>query len=189
MLKKNAFNDQQLVTAIQNGQKEAMIQLYKDNYPAIRSYILKNNGRLEDVDDILQDTCIVLWEKIKRNELELKAKIKTIAFAIAKNLWLKRLNKASRMQSISGLNLDSEKMSVNTDNLKKIDLKIVGQLLDLLGEKCKAILSLFYYEGQDMQSIAEILSYNNADTVKAKKHQCFKQLQTQFLSRYKRSDF
>lgn len=60
MLKKNALNDQQLVTAIQNGQKEAMIQLYKDNYPAIRSYILKNNGRLEDVDDILQDTCIVL---------------------------------------------------------------------------------------------------------------------------------
>ena len=189
MLKKTTLNDQQLVNAIKHGQQDAMIQIYKDNYPSVRAYVLKNNGRLEDVDDILQETCIVIWEKIKRDELELKAKIKTIAFAIARNLWLKRLNKNSRIQSIETTKTNSEKMSVNSDSMHALDLKIVGQLLDLLGDKCKAILSLFYYDGQDMQSIANILGYNNADTVKAKKHQCFKQLQTQFLSRYKRSDF
>jgi DNA-directed RNA polymerase specialized sigma24 family protein len=67
--------------------------------------------------------------------------------------------------------------------------QIVMQMMDTLGEKCRDILHLFYFESLDMASIAKQLNYNNADTVKAKKHQCFKQLQTEFLLQYKKSDF
>ena len=47
---------------------------------------------------------------------------------------------------------------------------------------------MFYFEGFDMNTIAQKLQYNNADTVKAKKHQCFKQLQEYVTGSYNKQD-
>ena len=60
---------------------------------SVRSYILKNSGNNDDIDDVLQDACIAIWEKINNNSLVLNSKLSTFVFAIAKNIWLKKLNK------------------------------------------------------------------------------------------------
>lgn len=187
MLVKKYSNDQQLVDAIKSGDKQAMVQLYKDNSGSIKNYVLKNNGNADDAEDVLQDTCIAIWEKIRNNQLELKAKLSTLAFAIAKNQWLKRLNKLSKSTPIDDIN--TEKMAVNSDSFQFDDKQKVQEVLNLIGEKCKELLTYFYFDGLDMNSIAEKMNYNNADTVKAKKHQCFKGLQEQFLKKYSRKDF
>ena len=187
MLGNNRLNDEQLVSAIRGGDKKAMVQLYKDNYVSVRNYVLKNNGNSDDAEDILQDACIAVWEKIQDGSLELKAKLSTFIFAICRNLWLKRLNKMGRHVQIDGIK--TENMSEKHDDFHLQDRKLVVQMMNQLGEKCREILNLFYFEGFDMSEIAERLNYNNADTVKAKKHQCFKQLQEQFLKQYKKQDF
>lgn len=187
MLGRKKLNDQQLVDAIKNGDKDAMVQLYKDNVSSIKNYILKNNGNADDAEDVLQDTCIAIWEKIRNNQLELKAKISTLAFAIARNQWLKRLNKLSKNVQMDGIN--TEKMTDDSDSFQFDDKKRVQEVLGLIGEKCKELLTYFYFDGLDMNSIAEKMQYNNADTAKAKKHQCFKSLQEQFLKKYSREDF
>jgi RNA polymerase sigma factor (sigma-70 family) len=181
------LNDEQLVIAIKHGDKDAMVQLYKDNYAAVRNYILKNNGNTDDAEDILQDAVIAVWEKIQQGSLELKAKLSTFVFAISKNLWLKRLGKLGRQVNMDGIK--TENLSEKNEGMYEEDRKIVVSMMNLLGAKCREILSLFYFEGYDMTTIAEKLDYNNADTVKAKKHQCFKQLQEQFLKVYKKQDF
>jgi RNA polymerase sigma factor (sigma-70 family) len=181
------LNDEQLVAAIKRGEKDAMIQLYKDNYNPVRNYVLKNSGSADDAEDILQDATIVIWEKIQNDTLELKAKLSTFIFAISRNLWLKRLGKLGRQVQMDGMK--SEILTESADDFHQQDRKIVVQMMENLGSKCKEILTLFYFEGHDMTTIAEKLDYNNADTVKAKKHQCFKQLQEQFLKVYKKQDF
>ncbi len=181
------LNDEQLVAAIRNGDKDAMVQLYKDNYMAVRNYVLKNSGNADDAEDILQDATIVVWEKIQQGSLELKAKLSTFIFAISRNLWLKRLNKLGRQVGMDGIK--TENLAEKADSFPEQDRKLVMSMMDKLGGKCKEILSMFYFEGYDMTSIAEKLEYNNADTVKAKKHQCFKQLQEQFLKVYNKQDF
>lgn len=187
MLGKKRLNDQQLVNAIKIGDKEALVQLYKDNYISVRNHILKNNGNSDDAEDILQDACIAIWEKIQNNTLELKAKLSTLIFAISRNLWLKRLNKLSRHVQMDGIN--TEKMTESGDEFQSHDKKLVVEMMNQLGDKCRELLSYFYFDGLDMNTIAEKMNYNNSDTVKAKKHQCFKHLQEQFLSKYKRQDF
>lgn len=187
MLGKKRLNDQQLVNAIKIGDKEALVQLYKDNYISVRNHILKNNGNSDDAEDILQDACIAIWEKIQNDSLELKAKLSTLIFAISRNLWLKRLNKMSRHVQMDGIN--TEKMTESGDEFLSHDKKLVVEMMNQLGDKCRELLSYFYFDGLDMNTIAEKMNYNNSDTVKAKKHQCFKHLQEQFLSKYKRQDF
>lgn len=181
------LNDTQLTEAIRRGDRDALVQLYKDNYVSVRNYVLKNNGSSDDAEDILQDAAIAIWEKIRKGELELRAKLSTLVFAIAKNLWLKRLNRLGRQVSMDGS--PTEDMSDTADDFHRLDRKKVVEIMNTLGDKCRELLGLFYFEGYDMTRIAEIMQYNNADTAKAKKHQCFKHLQEQFLRQYKRNDF
>ncbi len=180
------LNDEQLVIAIKNGDKDAIVQLYKDNHMAIRKYILKNSGNSDDAEDILQDACIAIWEKIKSGELLLKARLSTFVFAISKNMWLKRLGKLSRQSNLE--ELKTANLTVNDDTFNLENRKIVVEMMDRLGANCKDILTMFYFEGFDMTTIAQKLNYNNADTAKAKKHQCFKQLQQFVVSRYDKQD-
>lgn len=181
------LTDEQLVSAIQRGDQNALLQLYRDNFMAVRNHILKNNGKMEDVEDVLQDATIAVWEKIRNNSLQLNAKLSTYVFAVARNQWLKKLNKMSRMVQMNDIH--TEKLTDNTDNLEVRDIHLVRQVMEHLGDKCRKILTLFYFDGLDMNSIAEELEYNSADTAKAKKHQCFKQLQELFLNRYNKHDF
>lgn len=181
------LNDKQLTEAIRQGDKDALVQLYKDNYTSVRNYVLKNNGTHDDAEDVMQDAAIAVWEKIRNDSLELRARLSTIVFAIAKNQWLKRLNRLGKQVGMDGSG--SEKMSENTDDMDIRDKKLVVEMMKTLGDKCRELLTYFYFDGYPMQTIAELMQYNNADTVKAKKHQCFKQLQDQFLKSYKQEDF
>lgn len=147
---------------------------------------MRNGGNNDDAEDVLQDACIAVWEKVKVGEFELKARLSTFVFAISKNIWLKRLTKMGRQSSMNDIN--TENMSVNDETFSSENRQIVVKMMDKLGANCKDILLMFYFEGFDMVSIAEKLNYNNADTAKAKKHQCFKHLQELIRNRYNQQD-
>jgi hypothetical protein len=61
--------------------------------------------------------------------------------------------------------------------------------MDEIGETCKKLLMMFYFDGNDMEQIARKMQFANADTAKAKKYQCFKKLETLIKSRFNKSDF
>ncbi len=187
MLGTKKLNDEQLIDAIKKGDRNALLQLYRDNYITVRNYIINNNGKHEDAEDILQDATIVIWEKIQKGNLILTAKLSTFVFAICKNLWLKKLNKLSKQVDIDVVN--TENLSEKQEHFSKENLNIVVEMLGQLGDKCKDLLTYFYFDGLDMTKIANLLNYNNADTVKAKKHQCFKHLQELFVNQYNKTDF
>ncbi|MDX5321780.1 MAG: RNA polymerase sigma factor [Bacteroidota bacterium] len=90
------WSDETLLAEIRKGNREALNQLYEANYAVVKGYILKNNGSPDDVEDVLQDAVIAVWQKASKPDFELTAKLSTFLFAIAKNLWLKALNNAKR---------------------------------------------------------------------------------------------
>ncbi|MDP2175375.1 MAG: sigma-70 family RNA polymerase sigma factor [Bacteroidota bacterium] len=187
MLGIKKLNDNELLSAIKKGDKNALLQLYKDNFVMIKNYVVNNSGKPEDAEDVLQDACIVVWEKVSKGQFELSAKLSTFVFSVCKNLWLKKINKNERITPL--YNSNTENMSENQTSFSNENLNIVQEMIQTLGEKCRQILILFYFDGLDMVKIANQLNYNNADTAKAKKHQCFKQLQENFLRKYNKNDF
>lgn len=181
------WNDETLVTEIRKGNREALTQLYEGNFTAVKSYILKNNGGHDDVEDILQDAVIAVWQKVSRPDFELTAKLSTFLFAIAKNLWLKALNKSKRTEAMEE---HHEDLAFTTaPHIQRSDLQVVVQYMDKLGDTCKKLLHLFYFEEQDMKEIAVQLSFANSDTAKAKKYQCFKKLEHLVKAHFNKSDF
>ncbi|MBI1221325.1 MAG: sigma-70 family RNA polymerase sigma factor [Bacteroidetes bacterium] len=181
------WTDETLVAEIRKGNKEALTRLYEGNFPAIKSYILKNNGTYDDVEDILQDAVVAVWQKVARPDFELTAKLSTFLFAIAKNLWLKSLKKSNRTEAMEEHHENQVFTSVS--HIQKSDLQIVVQYMDKLGDTCKKLLHLFYFEEQDMKEIAVQLNFANSDTAKAKKYQCFKKLEQMVKEHFVKSDF
>jgi DNA-directed RNA polymerase specialized sigma subunit len=49
-------------------------------------------------------------------------------------------------------------------------------MLDKLGESCRKILMLFYYENLPMKEIVQHLHYENEQVVRNKKYKCLKEL-------------
>ncbi|WP_396177320.1 RNA polymerase sigma factor [Flavobacterium sp.] len=45
-----------------------------------------------------------------------------------------------------------------------------------LGEQCRKVLHLFYYEEKKLDEIQSLLGYTNKDVLKSQKSRCLKQL-------------
>lgn len=179
--------ENQIIKQLRDGNQDALVDLYHDNYAMVRNYVLNNNGVQEDAEDLLQEALVVLWQNVRKPGFELTSKISTYIMAVVKNQWLKQLGKNKRMAGEEQISpyLHSETPVAG----KELDYKIVREALDEIGETCRNVLVMFYFDGFDMDTIAQNLGFNNSDTAKAKKYQCFKKLEELMKKRYSISDF
>ena len=62
--------------------------------------------------------------------------------------------------------------------IKREHFSLIQQLFEKLGEKCKQLLMLVYYEDLSMQKITEMMpDYQNEQVLRNKKYKCMKQLE------------
>ena len=52
------ISDEYIVEQIKSGDEKILLHLYKEYHSLIRSFILKNGGNNDNIDDIVQDTII-----------------------------------------------------------------------------------------------------------------------------------
>lgn len=183
----NNIPDETLLDMIRQGKQSALIRLHKQCYEGIRNHILRNNGSEEDVEDVIQDALIVFWQKAIKPEFELNSKLSTFVFGIAKFLWMNKMRKSGREMASEelpegGMPMWTERKPQNPD------MKLVRACLDEIGETCKTLLGLFYFDGFSMDRIAEIMDLSNADTAKSKKYQCLKKIEAVIKARYRKED-
>jgi RNA polymerase sigma factor (sigma-70 family) len=187
MLFRKKLKDPELVKALKNNSEDALAQLYRDNYTSIRNYVMQHNGLSEDAEDILQEAVIAVWQLVAKPDFQLSAKLSTLVYAVAKNMWLKKLRKNMRIQ------YDSETVeslvAAYEPELLNEKKTIAMQLLGQLEEGCKDLLMRFYFYQQTTETIAQELGFANTDVVKSRKYQCFKKLQSLVQSRYTKQDF
>jgi RNA polymerase sigma factor (sigma-70 family) len=143
------------------------------------NYALRNNGTADDAQDLLQESLVVLWERVRAGKFEHKARLSTFIYATAKNIWSQRLRKKER-EVASSLDPEGDQdfsPSVLETMIETERARSVREALDRIGEQCRKLLLLFYWEELSMEEIARKLGFANADTVKAKKYQCKKALE------------
>lgn len=176
-----------IVNRIKHGDREVLVELYKQNEAMIMKYIREQKGRPEDAEDLLQDALVVLWQNARKSDFTLSVKPSTYIYAVVKNLWLKGADKRNRMDSEDKIPVDVPSGFNPSDS--EMDFSIVRSMLNKMGETCRQVLLMFYFDGFDMQTIAQANNFANADVAKAKKHQCMKELERMVVSTYSSTDF
>ncbi|TAE44053.1 MAG: sigma-70 family RNA polymerase sigma factor, partial [Cytophagales bacterium] len=103
--------------------------------------------------------------------------------SVCQNLWRKELERKSKLSH-------ETKDSIEFNNFDQQERNnIIHQAINSLGDTCRKVLTLYYFDNLSMQEIAEKLGFANSDTAKTKKYKCKKELDDLIKSKYKASDF
>ena len=150
--------------------------VYKVYFPVIRNFIVRNSGTLNDVEDVFQDTLIVLFDRCSDPAFKLTAKLSSYLFSVSRHIWLQRLNRQHGLFfSVDyEVNEAGSEYEIYNPDLQEINLaryKLFFGHYDSLSVECKLILMLYANE-KKMTEIAQIMGYADDDTAKSRKHHC-----------------
>jgi RNA polymerase sigma factor (sigma-70 family) len=148
-------------------------QLYKSHYSSIANYIKANKGSEQDAEDVFQETVIILLDKIKQQNFELTASLKTYLFSIARNLWLNHLRDRKLTAVDDFENIDLE----DTEEVNDIEAKSqkAHSLLERITAQCKRILIAIFLVGEPMDILMERMGWKNKHTAANQKYKCLEQ--------------
>ncbi|WP_318309225.1 RNA polymerase sigma factor [Flagellimonas crocea] len=152
--------------------------VYRNVFPKVRNYVLNNSGDGAKAKDVFQEAFIACWQNVKDDKFDGTGSLEAYLFTIAKNKWTDYLRstqyKKTVHQDVVHLT-DEEEDEHRTDQDIIKEQDILKQALGKLGESCKKLLTLFYFERKNMEDIADIIGIKAA-SARNKKYRCMEQL-------------
>ncbi|MFY0593332.1 RNA polymerase sigma factor [Roseivirga sp.] len=187
---KKDLSDKEIVDLIHSDEKKmvdkAFYYLYSRDYQSIRKFINSNSGTDDCSQEVFQETLIIFFVKVQKGLYKLEGSVGGYLFSIARNLWLKELQKR-RLSIFTSIDdgqdyFEEENILVSHKKLKKV--------LKLLGVSCKRILEDFYFLKQTIAELTEKHGLGSEAAMKNKKYRCLKGLiELVNKNKLERSDF
>ena len=179
-----------LLEGLAANDRNAIETIYRENFSAIKAFIVNNNGYPDDARDIFQEAMIVLFEKAKSSSFILSCQIQTYLYSVCRRLWLKKLQKQNRfnpsVESVQEIVAVEDEIEIHEK--RDSDFILMEKALQKIGEPCKSLLEAFYIEKKSMPEIADTFGYTNADNAKTQKYKCLVRLKKIFFAQYKNTD-
>lgn len=185
----NIDSQTELVHAIKANDSVALKSLYTSSYYKIESLVLKNNGTTEHAKDIYQEAFICVWNNIKNDSFvpQNETALQGYLYQIAKNKWTDWLRSQQFKKTVvaSKLNhfeiIDNSTVQNDDDIIKENRLNGIMAAFKDMGEPCKQLLTIFYFEKKSLREIAEELQIEE-NTARNKKYRCMEKLRELVLA-------
>lgn len=182
-------NEQELLDGLALGRHTATNTVYRQHFPTIMHWICNNGGSEPEAADLFQEAMVVLFQKSQSDDFRLTCKIGTYLFAIAKNLWYRRVDQLRKGPVRLPDHREGEdendwkyEEDLNIHQERELHFELLGTAMDAIGEPCRSLLKAFYHEGKSMQDIAASFGYTNPDNAKTQKYKCLTRLKKIFFS-------
>lgn len=179
-----------LVAGMYNKDRKIQSEMYSYCY----EYFWANRRHMFFVDDddtameIFQSTFVTFWEKIEqrkiyvsegrvmgKNDEPLTSSILTFFISIAKNKYREWARKNPSYVDIDTSKKQYADILYDSDENKMLD--IIADIISRMSEQCSKILSKFYYEEKDLDTILkEIPTITSKNALKTKKYKCMESL-------------
>jgi RNA polymerase sigma-70 factor (ECF subfamily) len=168
-----------IIPKIKSGGQTELGMIYEQYRTEFLKWINKEyNCSTEDSKDIYQVTILIFYDNIKSGKLEhLVSSVKTYLFGIGKNIVLEKMRKANRLTPIDQERWLKEFLIDETDESNhEQSLAIAQKALSKLGDPCRSLVELFYYDRKSLDEISVQMNYKNTETAKNQKCKCMKRL-------------
>ena len=183
-VKKLFTTNETILLGLRENDNDVFRFIYKECFPIIKSLILKNSGTEDDAKDVMQESTIIFYEKAVHNkDFVLTCDFKTYIYSVSRNFWLKNLRSKNKIVELVEMHSEhiaiedrEELISENEENISQIEKAIKA-----LGERCKNILMLYYYNKMSMKEIAMKMNYTNEVNAKTQKYKCLQMLKKKSL--------
>jgi RNA polymerase sigma factor (sigma-70 family) len=169
------YSNLDLLNGILRNDTIVLQYIYKNFYSKINFFIKKNNGDDDDANDIFQEAIIIIYRKLKANELVLDCTFETYLYSVCRFLWLKQLEKRKIEKERIKDNHDYHE-DIYDDGLEKVaDLNERYRLYQKhfvnLGKDCQKVLQL-YFDKVPLKNIAQIMGFKSEKYAKKRKFKC-----------------
>lgn len=171
------MNDSQILSDLKKRDTAAYDLLYTFYYPTIERFVKRNSGTSDDAKDIFQETIIVLLDKVPKEDFILTSSIKTYIFAVASNIWLKRLRDAKKLTKLEE-GFDLEDLSFSAWEQKeesKIKHNTIQRVFNKITRHCFHFLAKTFLSGASREKLIEEMGYRNSHTFDNQKYKCLEQ--------------
>ncbi|HPN60478.1 MAG TPA: sigma-70 family RNA polymerase sigma factor, partial [Chitinophagaceae bacterium] len=119
-------------------------------------------------------------ELVQQDKFRGESTVKTFLYSLNRYTWLNELKRRGRALAREEkyekgqvhIEMDAGHTIANREGKAEV-LKVVAEL----GDTCKKILLLFYYENLSMKEILDQTDYESEQVVRNKKYKCLKQLE------------
>ncbi len=171
-----AYTDDQIQKGILRHDNLILSHIYRQYFYKVNSYIRKNTGSEEDVNDIFQEAIIVIYRKLKENEqLFSDRSFEIYLFSVCRFLWLKSLQKRKTEKEKINESLPFNQ-DIYDDDLTAVVEKNERFLLYQkhfrnISSDCQKILQLFF-EKVPVRQIAQMMGFKSEKYAKTRKYKC-----------------
>ncbi|WP_272150228.1 RNA polymerase sigma factor [Tenacibaculum aiptasiae] len=156
--------------------KKAILTIYKNNLPKVKSFVMKNNGNIEDAEDIFQRALLQIAIRYKKEQFCITTSFDAYLFTICKNLWRRELNKhKNKVTNSEVVELANEERENSLALVEQKRQELFIEKMKEISENCRQILFMFFAK----TSYAEIVSateYNSETVVRQRVFKCKKKL-------------
>ncbi len=174
----SALSDQEILEELKKGSSDTVGYLYKQYYPMVARFVLKNSGTENDARDLFQEVLIVVYKAIHKTDFSLTSKLSTYIHSIAKRMWLYKLRGKKDVQHMQGISIQLKENTRDVLEQKKQYEErhlLVSEMLHQLSEGCQKIILQFYFQKKRIKEIAREMD-NSEAAVKVKKGRCLKKM-------------
>ncbi len=168
---------------IRTNDTRVLSDLYRTVYPKVRAHVLNNSGLEEQAKDIFQEAFIACWRNVKEGKVKSDSNMEAYLFTVARNKWTDHLRSAYTRNRVSTDSLAPLQLSEEPpEGQMAVDPRMerMRTAFDRLGDTCKQLLTLFYFERKSMNEISETVGLAPA-SARNQKYRCMEKLRVQTL--------
>lgn len=180
-----AYSDDELLKGIKNRNNAVLEYIYEEWYPMIYNLVMNHSGSSDDARDIFQDAMVVIYNKVKKNDLVLYSALKTYFYSICKHLSLKNIERKRRTfyndNDFSDAADDSPTQSEAAYENEIEKYSIFKQHFLNLTDEARQLLNL-YLEKHSLKEICQIMGYKSEGYAKSRKYLVKEELKHKILS-------
>lgn len=196
------FSDLEYVTEVRAGDRKALMSLYEKlrlRFDALMH--LYRDVQEDERLDLFQDSFIIMWENIEHGALCQESggvyafsagerhevpDITAYFMRIVRNKYRELLRRKGKLP-IFAVDEDELPDMVAEDAAASRHLLICDSFMGL-PERCRQILTMFYYDGMSLEEILDALGRDGTyNGLKTRKHKCMQSLKDRIILRFRES--
>lgn len=177
-------SERDILASIRKGNQRVMEEVYfKHRKEFISWSIRKFDITEDDALDHYQDTLTIFFEKVMNGSIvEIESTLKTYLFGIGKNRVRQQFDVSGRKEKHQDGLAEHYRFLAEDDaagDAYEEARNKTLQLFNVIGEGCKEILRLFYYEKRSMSEIADIMGHKSEAVSRTTKKRCLEKIRSQ----------
>ncbi len=167
------YSLEQLLDGIKSRNNEVLTFIYREYYPLIESFIVHNQGTVDDAKDVFQEAIISLYKYVTEENFRIEKTFKTYIYSVCRFIWLKQLrNRRIHLKNIVEMDEPEVVNHPSEENMdEELEMSLYRKHFLQLEDECKKILQLSL-EKMPYDEIAKQMGFKSEKYVRNRKFRC-----------------